>query len=393
MNQCAQAGASSKSTTLAQGLGFLLILGLLLGLVGCSSAPDTTPGSNGQACNSNASGTDGCNATTVCVVEDNVCRPDCSQVSCEGGSCSPYYSPHEDKMFSVCFPAGQSPPPVTSGNGSMSGGCGAATPYCANWGICIDPNCPFWCGSGTNLHCDTSASPALRTVCAGATVHDGCDAATSNPGPTSNGCPADNPIACPNNLCCPTQFPQCGGSCGQNCCSTNTTTNPGTGGGTCAGGCTGGSVCVNLGGTGVCEPECTSSSQCSTGCCAMLSGTSTEACLPASSCSATTPGTGPSSNVCADESSCLVGQVNPFTSGCEANGYHFTVTNHCAKTVQYEYCFQHLDGSCDCGEGTVAAGQTLSSIGDYTCDSTGHIRYTGIDPSGWGMCPVLNQCN
>jgi hypothetical protein len=72
-------------------------------LAACSDEDEIgIPGSAGEACNPEAWGTDGCDRTSVCVVESNVCRPDCAQEAC-GSSCSDYFSPIIGDTFSVCF--------------------------------------------------------------------------------------------------------------------------------------------------------------------------------------------------------------------------------------------------------------------------------------------------
>jgi hypothetical protein len=86
------------------------------------------------------------------------------------------------------------PPPVptdtgSSSGGDTSGGCGAATPYCAAYDICLVPSCPFWCQpASAGPACDTTQSAALVAHCGGATIHDGCDAAStgSSSGGTSS---------------------------------------------------------------------------------------------------------------------------------------------------------------------------------------------------------------
>jgi hypothetical protein len=60
------------------------------------------PGSAGQACNPDAIGTDGCDETSVCVVQKGVCHPDCAQETCTG-KCAKYFSPIIEDSFSVCF--------------------------------------------------------------------------------------------------------------------------------------------------------------------------------------------------------------------------------------------------------------------------------------------------
>ncbi len=147
---------------------------VLVSLVACSgSSTNTPPGSAGQPCNPSAAGTDGCDATSVCVAEQGTCRPDCAQVNCiNNGTCSPYFSQHQGQSYSVCFPPGVSPP-STGGSGGGGGGGGGG-------------------------------------VTAGS---------SSGGGTSANGCPAGYPVACPANLCCPSQFPVCGGGCGYPCCA------------------------------------------------------------------------------------------------------------------------------------------------------------------------------
>jgi hypothetical protein len=60
------------------------------------------PGSTGQTCNPDAIGTDGCDPTSVCVVQTGVCHADCAQEACSG-KCSDYFSPIVKATLSVCF--------------------------------------------------------------------------------------------------------------------------------------------------------------------------------------------------------------------------------------------------------------------------------------------------
>jgi hypothetical protein len=67
------------------------------------------PGSAGQSCNPQATWTDGCDETSVCVVQTGLCHADCDQAAC-AGSCSDYFSPIIERRFSVCVLEGQTIP-------------------------------------------------------------------------------------------------------------------------------------------------------------------------------------------------------------------------------------------------------------------------------------------
>jgi len=84
-----------------------------LALVACGSESEDDdfplPGSTGEACNPEAVGTDGCDPTSVCVVQSGVCHGDCAQETCKG-TCSDYFSPIVERTFSVCFAGGEAVP-------------------------------------------------------------------------------------------------------------------------------------------------------------------------------------------------------------------------------------------------------------------------------------------
>ena len=80
--------------------GYLLLAAALAACSGDDDVP--APGSAGQACNPEAIGTDGCDPTSVCVVQTGVCHSDCAQEAC-AGKCSDYFSPIVEDSFSVCF--------------------------------------------------------------------------------------------------------------------------------------------------------------------------------------------------------------------------------------------------------------------------------------------------
>jgi hypothetical protein len=93
--------------------------------------------------------------------------------------------------------------------------------------------------------------------------------------------------------------------------------------------------------------------------------------------------------MCPDWTSCLTVAQTQDAQGCN----YANPTNHCAQAVQVEICWQNTDGTCDCGESDIASGQTQSSAGWWNCQSTGHLRFYGTDPAGWGVCPTLNRCD
>jgi hypothetical protein len=72
------------------------------------------PASAGKACIPEAVGTDGCDAISVCVVENGVCHADCDQAACDG-QCARYFSPIIEASFSVCFAADEAVPGARTG--------------------------------------------------------------------------------------------------------------------------------------------------------------------------------------------------------------------------------------------------------------------------------------
>jgi hypothetical protein len=92
--------------------GWLLVV---VSLLACGNDDDIPPpGSAGQACNPDAIGTDGCDETSVCVVQTGVCHADCAQEACTG-KCSRYFSPIIENSFSVCFSAEEAVPGERTG--------------------------------------------------------------------------------------------------------------------------------------------------------------------------------------------------------------------------------------------------------------------------------------
>jgi hypothetical protein len=91
-----------------------LVLAALLTLLACSSGADNPPGSVGQPCNPNAEG-DGCDSSSVCITETDICYSNCANVSCLKGSCEDYQSQLEGDV-SVCVPDGMTLPEQTTSN-------------------------------------------------------------------------------------------------------------------------------------------------------------------------------------------------------------------------------------------------------------------------------------
>jgi len=141
-----------------------------------------------------------------------------------------------------------------------------------------------------------------------------------------------------------------------------------------------------------CVPSCTGLSCGSDGC-----GGSCGTCAGAQTCNGSGVCVGGSGTVgsgtCPDYTPCLSVDVEPTVTSCESDGYHLIISNSCSYDVEYEFCFQKLDNSCDCGEDTIPAEyQMRDSPGDFACDATGQIQYLGTSPASWGMCTVLDTC-
>ena len=88
-----------------------LLLAIALAACGNDDADDDIPlpGRTGQSCNPEAFGTDGCDPTSVCVVQTDACHADCAQEACTG-TCSDYFSPIVERTLSVCFAEGEAVP-------------------------------------------------------------------------------------------------------------------------------------------------------------------------------------------------------------------------------------------------------------------------------------------
>jgi hypothetical protein len=237
------------------------------------------------------------------------------------------------------------------------------------------PNDPRYCAEG---YCSQGVCAATACVpsCGGRQCGaNGCGGSCGNC-PTGTVCSGEECQACTRN------------------CSGRTCGSDGCGGicGTCpaGGSCSGAGVCT------ACTPSCSGLSCGADGC-----GGSCGLCADGEVCNVKgacvggmgSGGGGGTSATCPDFTSCLTVVANVNTTSCEASGYSLTVTNACSYDVQYEFCFQLLDSTCDCGEDTIAARDTRNSPGDYACNATGLVDYYGTSPASWGQCPVLATCN
>jgi len=166
-------------------LGIAAVLPAFAGCSGSSAGPNTTPGAAGETCNPNASGTDGCNTSSVCVTQYDVCYPDCSEVSCPNGTCTTYYSSIEQTSYSVCFPAGASPP--ASGGGSSSGsgsGGSSSSASCSCQELPSLSGASTGCSSGGFAY-QCTVSGSVSSVCSAAT--EGYEVCASMTGSGSGG--------------------------------------------------------------------------------------------------------------------------------------------------------------------------------------------------------------
>ena len=103
------ADAAMKSTWHASRAAGCLLLLAQLAACGDWEEEVALPGSTGEPCNPEAAGTDGCDMTSVCVVQKGVCHADCAQEPCTG-TCSDYFSPIVERSLSVCFAVGEPVP-------------------------------------------------------------------------------------------------------------------------------------------------------------------------------------------------------------------------------------------------------------------------------------------
>ena len=302
-----------------------------------------------------------------------------------GHTCTSPSAP--DCMGEVCTCAETVCAGVCTNVARDNGNCGACSHACPTGQICAGGAC---------VPCSTTVYP---NYCLGTCVNFATDA--TNCGRCGNVCPGAGGYGgqtCVGGAClceppyctCPRDFTNCGGRClllsddRLNC-------------GACGHACTSSQNCVGGACVSGCVPSCPGRN-CGPDVCGVVScGTcpSGQSCVAGLCGGGSTGGgdAGSGTGSCPDWTPCLSVMVTPFTSGCTSDGYRLTITNSCSYEVQYEYCFQHLDGTCDCGEDTIGGGVTLTSPGDFSCNSTGRLRYYGTNPVRWGSCPVLSTCN
>ena len=299
-----------RTTRVAVALGTLV--GLTSTLVACNGADATAPTGTGNTATGGSSSQRGpsplfysCSSTADCVanslcVDQGYCKPLCSS----DASCTSYPFANMScravpGAASVCDD--QEPHLYGNGGSQSSGGCASGSTYCSSCNVCIPQGCSYWCVAGAQGLC--SASPSGLSGCTGP-VHGGCD---------------------------------CGGGA-----------NGGNSGGSssCAGSCGGSEVCVTFDSGATCEPICGDSSQCASGCCGTLQGTSTRACLPASYCS----GGGGNGGSCPN----VMGSVSAGNSNDNACPQDVTVHNGWPTAITCAYTLG--DGTKHCqaiAQGTV----------------------------------------
>lgn len=156
-------------------------------------------------------------------------------------------------------------------------------------------------------------------------------------------------------------------------------TDPGTGG---CGECPTGEICVTDFG---CTATCSDGSECSSGCCVPLSGTSQMACGPSSYCSTDDPGGDPDS-MCIDRSSCLrVAEWLEDSDYCRATGLGEVtllpvLENTCAVDIDCKVCAETGGALSDCETGWIYAGDSIGGWAtDWSwCDAEG-IRWACVE--------------
>jgi hypothetical protein len=105
----------------------------------------------------------------------------------------------------------------------------------------------------------------------------------------------------------------------------------------------------------------------------------------------------PSGADCPDYGSCIsIVALEAMICGTSGD-LTLTVKNTCTQTVAGRWCANYANGTCgDCGEWTLAPGQTFS---DFMCNTNNTYRYWGtspnLSPDGTVFCPsaIAMTCN
>ncbi len=392
------------------------------GKCGCTSNADCTAGACldggcsplpvGASCEGSPStcASDACGDAGVCCVPQGTTRAPCFQSSdccLSSDECVPFPAQSGDGPGGYCSPRPGGSPCTADAQCPMdqcSGGkCACLAPhatclagqdaYCCT-GLCLVPSCGslgctpppgscFGCTSdadccGTGGTCDTAT---YRCTSYGSDVGSPCSANAPCCGGTvcENGVCEKPPTCQPN---CPTCVPPgqplpgdgCGGQCG-------------------LGTCPAGSQCESVGNCVVYATGGSGGSGSGSG-----SGSSGSASSGSGSSGSGTGsgsgggGVGPPAG-CANDTYCITPTLVPPGAASCAGGWSALWSNACGYDVAVSYCFQHTDGSCDCGGVTVPAGASQwNSFGTWTCDGTGNMTYLGTDPNAAPSCGTLTTC-
>lgn len=340
---------------------------------------------------------------------------DCLGGACDNGTCSCALNGSDQTYQDPNFPVSQFTRCISDGD-CCNGHC-EQEPATANlpYGICCAPigTLVTYCNECCTSTC-VNAGPGVA-VCTQDPGGDSSHHCVSDDECVSNECLPPSALPPPENgdgfdhcagcflkgHACTSDAQCCFGTCTNGACYYPTCT-PDCAGKQCGSdGCAGacgycawadGLQCNEVSGQceAVCTPSCAGRTCGPDGC-----GGSCGACDAGFTCSGGacvsggSSSTGSGGGACPDWTSCLSIAENSDLQGC----YYATPTNHCSQTVQIEICWQNTDGTCDCGESDIDGGATQSSAGWWSCDTTGHLRYYGTDPAGWGQCPTLMTCN